>query len=112
MGLVRWLHLVLVVLLAGQLAGVTRFVSDGCVASCPDDDGAAGASHDDEGADCPPSCPTCACTARAAHVLPDATFALTVPVPLPAAAVPPVRATAPPSPDPHEILHVPIARLA
>jgi hypothetical protein len=88
----------------GQAVGLSLFVGeDACAADCEDDV---------QGKNCPPICPTCACSVRSAPTVPPLTTGL-----LPPASVTTMSAiaavdTVPPSPEPREILHVPIAVLA
>ena len=76
--------------------------ADACAADCEDEA---------QGKDCPPVCPTCACTLRAAPSLAPHLAALRPPG-SPTALLLVVEADAmPPSPDLGDALHVPIVLL-
>ena len=102
--MVRAVHVLMLVLFLGQSVGVLVLGGDGnCAAGCEDDA---------RGKQCPPICPTCACAPHASLAMPAS--------PIGASLTPPAAESdcfaapqrTPPSPEPHEILHVPRSLLA
>lgn len=93
----RILMIAVLLVAFGQASGVIWFGGDTCDEDCGDVG---------DGKQCPPDCPTCAC-APSARTMPAASIVIVEP----ARAVHRVDFVAPaqfvPSPDPHEILHVP-----
>ena len=91
-------------LVLGQAVGLERMLGeDACDPGCEDDA---------EGRDCPPACPTCACSPRLAPSVPSAPPAAFALPPAPARLAFPETDRTPSVPDPREILRVPIAVLA
>jgi hypothetical protein len=95
----RAVHVLLLAVVLGQAAGVFWLVGgDACADPCEDDD---------QGKECPPICPTCACSPRPSPTVPVRQAVLALPLPLIRLVPFAEHDRIPPTPEPHEILHVP-----
>ena len=100
MQVVRVVRALILVLAFGQAIGVSDFVDMACAEDCGDQDC-------DDGA-CPPICPSCHCVTRLAANAVGAIATLGRPLTWASSAAFFDTDDAPPSPDPTEILRVPI----
>ena len=98
----RAILLLMLSLVLGQAVGLDWVLGeDACAQDCPDDA---------EGRKCPPVCPNCACSLRPAPLLPSsAPVVVLLPTRSPIVFAEAYRR--PTTPEPREILHVPIAFL-
>jgi hypothetical protein len=98
----RVILLLMLSLVLGQAAGLDRVLGeDACAQDCPDDA---------QGRKCPPLCPNCACSVQPAPILPGSALAVVL-LPTRSAIVFSEAYRRPATPEPREILHVPIAFL-
>ena len=99
----RIVQLLMLFLVLGQALGLDWVAAeDACQESCDDDT---------DGRHCPPSCPSCTCSLRSAPAVPP-TAPVIVALPTTSTVSVPETERIPGTPEPREIMHVPIALLA
>jgi hypothetical protein len=97
------LRVLVLALALGQAIGISDFVDVACAEDCGEQDC-------DDGA-CPPICPSCHCATRLPVQVASSAASIDPPRPSASSAIFLAPDDAPPSPDPWEILHVPIAHI-